>query len=55
MKRHILGILPKNKRLVSRDFIVSTLGISRVSVRKQIRKLQKSNYKISVTPKGGRS
>jgi len=52
MKSQILNILEKNNRIVSGDKIGAALGISRVSVRKHIRELQESEYKIIVTPKG---
>ncbi len=52
MKSQILHILRKNNRIVSSDTISAALGISRVSILKQIQKLQELDYEIIVTPMG---
>lgn len=52
MKGRILYILRDEDGIVSGETISSTLGISRVSIWKHIRKLQESGYDIRSTPTG---
>ena len=52
MKGRILNILKTETDIVSGEMLSARLGISRVSVWKHIKKLQKIGYNIEATPKG---
>lgn len=52
MKGQILNILKTETDVVSGEILSASLGISRVSVWKHIKKLQEVGYNIEATPKG---
>jgi len=54
MKGRILHILRSNQGVVSGERFSKTLGISRVSVWKHLKKLRELGYDIAATPKGYR-
>ncbi len=54
MKAQILKLLRSQSTIVSGEELSATLGISRVSVRKHIHKLQALGYQIMSTPNGYR-